>query len=419
MKRFLLTILVFIVYLSSHASVYVEGLNYSLDEGSKEAIVLSGQPFGHLEIPEAIEYEGENYKVTVIASSAFSCCTNLTSVNIPNTVRKIGMWAFMGCKNLTSITIPASVSEIGAHPLALCSSLKAIKVEKDNPTYDSRDDCNAIVVTLTNTIIAGCVNTSFPSTVTGIAVAAFQGCDDMESLTIPSTITHIEPTAFHSCSHLRSITVEKDNPVYDSREDCNAIIETATNTLIAACCRVRIPETVKRIGTSAFQGCIGLTSLEIPNSVTHIGEYAFYCMSDIKSIKMSNSIDTIGSFAFGGCHDLRNLELPSTLLFIGNGAFFICRNLTDIYNYSTVPVPITSQYTFDGTYGATLHVPKGCKDVYMASSYWMNFNIVDDIDETTKVAALSSRILSGNERIYSTSGQRIKEKRQGISLLSG
>lgn len=418
MNRYLIAmLLLFTFQMSTKASVYVGGLEYSLDAENGEAMLVSGTAYGHLEIPESIDYGGKTYIVSSIGNSALKTCLEMTSVSIPNTIRRIGMWAFLGCKKLTSISIPASVTEIGSYPLAICPGLRSISVDKDNPSYDSREDCNAIVETSTNTIIAGCANTIFPSSVKGVASAAFQGCDELESVTIPRTLTSIAPMAFYGCSRLSHIAVEEDNPVYDSRGDCNAIIETATNTLISACRNVVIPETVTRIGNSAFQGCDGLRSLKLPGSVKYIGDYAFYCHSSIFSITMSSSVDSIGSFAFGGCCNLRTLELPSTLSYIGTGAFCLCSNIADIYNYSTVPLLIDSKYTFQNVYTATLHVPAGSLDAYKAAAYWMNFNIVEDVVETTSVADEFSYHNYVDDVIYNIYGQRLKEQRPGINIV--
>lgn len=216
---------------------------------------------GNVVIPESVDYLGITYRVTSINYNAFSNCSNLTSITIPKSVIYFYSFSLSGCSNITSI-----------------------KVENNNPKYDSRNDCNAIIETATNTLIAGCKNTIIPNSVTSIAGGAFRGCNSLATLTIPNNITSIGGGAFYGCSGLTSITVESGNSKYDSRNDCNAIIETSSNTLIAGCKNTTVPNEVTSIGANAFGGCVSLTSIDIPNSVTSIGESAFSLCSGLTSI---------------------------------------------------------------------------------------------------------------------------------------
>lgn len=157
--------------------------------------------------------------------------------------------------------------------------MRSVIVEEGNPKYDSRDNCNAIIETSTNTLIFGCRETTFPNTVTTIAAGAFVRCYTLQSITIPSSITTIQGGAFNWCVYLESviisagvknigvgcfnlcyslssIIVEEGNPKYDSREDCNAIIETSTNKLLIGCNNTVIPNTVTAIEAWAFEGNI-------------------------------------------------------------------------------------------------------------------------------------------------------------------
>ena len=112
-------------------------------------------------------------------------------------------------------------------------------------------------------------------TVVGIADNAFSSNHVLESVTIPKTITQIGRMAFYACSELKSIVIDKENTFYDSRDNCNAIIETATNTLKKGCTNTIIPESVTSIGDDSFYNCRELISISIPNSITSIGESAF------------------------------------------------------------------------------------------------------------------------------------------------
>lgn len=150
--------------------------------------------------------------VTDIGFAAFSDCISLTSITIPNHVTSIGEYAFYFCSSLTSITIPNSVTSIGTMAFSDCNSLTSIVVEKDNTTYDSHDNCNAIIETATNTLIAGCQNTIIPNSVTSIGEYAFFVCSSLTSITIPNSVTSIGSSAFRNCSALTSVTCEATTP---------------------------------------------------------------------------------------------------------------------------------------------------------------------------------------------------------------
>jgi hypothetical protein len=211
-----------------------------------------------------------------IACGAFSHCYGLTSVTFPNSITTIGNDAFSGCRGLTSITIPSSVTTIGYPAFLDCSGLISINVLPGNTKYDSRDNCNAIIATKSNQLITGCKNTIIPNSVKLIENYAFSSRSGLTSITIPNSVTAIGKVAFSGCNDLTTIIVEEGNTVYDSRDNCNAIIETSTNTLIIGCQNTIIPNSVTTIGEYAFEDYNVLTSVTIPNSVTSIGRYAFY-----------------------------------------------------------------------------------------------------------------------------------------------
>ena len=148
-----------------------------------------------------------------------------------------------------------------------------------------------------------------PDSVTSIGEGAFWGCTSMTSVTIPNSVTIIGEDAFRGCSGLTSIIVESGNTTYDSRNGCNAIIETATNTLVVGCQSTIILNSVTSIGDAAFAYCDGLTSVNIPNSVTSIGSSAFYGCHDLTSITIPNSVTNIGEYAFFWCSDLKYVTI--------------------------------------------------------------------------------------------------------------
>ena len=264
-----------------------------------------------------------------IAQMGFSGNTSLVSITMPNTMKSIGSSAFVGCSNLTSITIPNSVSYVGLNAF---ESTEWYKNYPEEVLYinDILYKCNGDKFTGTSISIK-------KGTVT-ICSYAFEGCTSLGSITIPSSITSIGVCVFSACYNLTSIIVESGNRIYDSRENCNAIIETASNTLLTGCKNAVIPNSITSIEDGAFYGCYGLTSITIPNSVTSIGNSAFSYCYGLKSITIPNSVTSIGDYAFLGCSSLTSITIPESVTSIGNSAFYGCSSLTSI----TIPESVTS-----------------------------------------------------------------------------
>lgn len=307
--------------------------------------------------------------VESIGDYAFEGYSSLKTIIIPKYVSEMGSKVFQDCTNLESIRISASVSKIGSRMFAGCPNLKSIVVEEGNKKYDSRENCNAIVETATNTLVCGTENSTIPSTITAIGSSAFaetglkncvipegvtsiqnvafencqnlesvtlpqslkrlgsrvfansgltslvipegitylpqgtfNGCKNLETVTLPTTletieynafsnsgltsifipkgVTNISSTSFNYCGKLSTISVSDENTTYDSRNNCNAIIQTATNQILRGTSNTIIPNTATSIGDNAFNDINSLTSIVIPESVTSIGQYAFrFCNS--------------------------------------------------------------------------------------------------------------------------------------------
>jgi len=288
---FLLTLLMSMVGTRAFADwdtstkIQVDGLYYYLDNENIQAEVTSmtsGSYMGNIEIPVDIVYEGKVYSVTSIDYHAFYNCWLLASVTIGNSVVNIDRSAFEGCSGLTSIEIPNSVTYIGS--------------------------------------------------------MTFSGCCRLTSITIPNSVTYIGVKAFYGCSNLTSMIVESGNIKYDSRDNCNAIIETSINKLISGCKNSFIPNSVASIGNNAFDGCSGLTSINIPNSVTSIGMSAFQGCSGLTSVTIPNSVTRIRNRTFSGCSDLASVNLPNSVTSIEANAFYGCSDLFSV----TIPNSVTS-----------------------------------------------------------------------------
>ena len=356
----------------------------SVTDIGKEAFSYSG--LTSIIIPES---------VTSIGEWAFAFCSRLTSITISEGVTNIGNNAFYHCSSLTSIIIPKSVTSIGDAVFFYCSSLTSIMVETENNVYDSRENCNAIIETTSNSLIIGCQNTVIPNSVTSIGACAFVGCSNLTSITIPESVTGIGIEAFADCSSLTSITVEIENNVYDSRENCNAIIETTSNSLIIGCQNTVIPNSVTSIGKEAFSLCRSLTSIIIPESVTSIGEWAF---------------------AF--CSRLTSIIIPKSVISIENYAFMYCDGLTSMIVEATVP-PAAEDLRLSAE--LPIYVPMESVEAYKSVEYWKNLNIigyvetgiddivVDNTDMATRKMMRGGKlIIRKNGKSYNLQGVEIK-----------
>lgn len=336
----------------------VDGIYYIIN-GNEATVTFRGTSYyeysneysGSVTIPSSVTYNGTIYSVTSIGVLAFYNCSGLTSVTIPNPVTEIGYSAFSGCRGLTSVTIPTSLKTIGERAFKDCQSLTSVAI---------------------------------PNSVTTIGDLAFYNCSALTSVSIGNSVTSIGDLAFWNCSGLTSIVVASGNTTYDSRGNCNAIIETASNTLIAGCCNTVIPGTVTTIGDDAFAYCSGLTRVTIPISVTTIGHDAFRYCKGLSSVTIPNSVTSIGDMAFLECSGLKSVTIHGSVTSIGDWAFRGCSGLTDVYSHITDPSRLpyaTSLFHLDDLNysGRTLHVPQGTALAYQRNENWYPyFGVIKD-----------------------------------------
>ena len=378
--------------------VQIDGIYYNLDNNAKTAEAVGADNKRYVRsivIPETISYEGISYSVTsigeeaykwyedltyvtipnsvvsigkrafygstslasvtmgnsvkIIGDEAFNSCEHLSSINIPNSVTSIGDKAFSYCRRLTSIIIPKSVTSIGFMAFSNYLGLESIEVESGNPNYDSRDDCNAIIETSSNTLLSGCKYTVIPNSVTSINEGAFFQCQELSSITIPNSVTSIGDKAFSYCYRLYSLTIGNSvtsigkeafyNCGFSSITIPNSVI-TIGDEAFYGCSRLTtltIPNSVTSIGKGAFRNCNGLTTITFPNSITCINDSTFQWCNSLTSFTIPESVKSIGERSFGGCGSLTSITIPESVMSIGKGAFE-SSGLTAI----TIPNNVTS-----------------------------------------------------------------------------
>lgn len=292
--------------------------------------------------------------VKIIGESAFRGRTKLTSLGLHDAVQEIHPFAYAGCTALKSAFIPAGVLLIGYNPFMGCENLEYINVDEKNTRYDSRFDCDAIIETQPATLIAGCSGTIIPRNILTIDEYAFDGIN-IESIYIPASVTTIKERAIHNCTLLGSITVDKKNSVYDSRDNCNAIIKTKTNELIVGCYNTVIPNGIKSIANYAFDEAGSLKDVIIPPTVTSIGDNAFRG-TNITGLYLPPSITSIGESAFAWNYDIKEIVACMT----------------------TPPTIEKSTFNWTAYEKTKLIVPPGTKAKYQAAEYWKDFTNIEE-----------------------------------------
>ncbi len=224
----------------------------------------------------------------------------------------------------------------------------------------------------------GLENITIPTSVTTIGKHAFFNCTSLKSIEIPSSVTSIGVCALNNCANLSSITVSSSNEAYDSRENCNAIIETASNALIAGCQNSTIPVSVTAIGDYAYGGCLGLTTIDIPSTIASMGEGAFYGCTNLTNIDIPKTITSIESSTFSGCSSLKDITIPRSVTAIGDFAFYDCTNLIDVYSFIIDPFEVSmGYYVFnvdgDNYSNRKLHVPSEALQSYQVHESWVPY----------------------------------------------
>jgi hypothetical protein len=240
----------------------------------------------------------------IISNSSLLLVGCKTTV-IPETVQLIGTGAFARMP-IEEITLPDSVKAICTAAFFQCQNLKKINLSKQLSLIEGHDRRNNKHAAFYN-----CVNLEsleLPASLSGIGDLAFWNCKKLESIVVPAGVDYIGEAPFRGCDSLTSLVVEDGNPKYDSRDNCNAVIETKENALVAACNLTVIPESVTEIRNYAFSCCNKITDITIHEGVTLFGRGVFADCEVLKSISLLGPIKDAGN-PFYSCRALETITL--------------------------------------------------------------------------------------------------------------
>ncbi len=305
-----------------------EGLKFTLR--GKEYTVAKGG--GELSGRVVIPRKNDVYPVTKIRSYAFSGCSEITELVLPDTIVSIGEAAFIGCENLETINIPESVTSIDSRAFEGCKSLKSVTLPET-------------IVTISESLFFGCESLesfTVPNSVTKIGDFAFRGCVKLNELKLPNERIDFTQDAFFDTAIWNN---QPDGPVYLG----NILLGCKGDWLMGDIVINDIAPGTTTIARRAFAGILSLTKLRMPDSVTYIGESAFeksglcevvlsnnlekiekatFKQTHLKRIEIPGSVKTIGAEAFSGIEALTEVVFSEGLVSIGEGAFAECLGLT-------------------------------------------------------------------------------------------
>ena len=352
-----------------------------------------------------IPAELDGRKVTAIEGGAFSGCSRLTDVTIPDTVTSIGFIAFQGCKNLKSVNIPDSVVSIGDIVFDNCPKLASITVSRNNPAYVFN---NGMLISKKEPALlryadpkarsfevmwgikeiadgafsdSGLTSVSIPASVTSIGSHAFSYTSRLKeislpdsltsigsqaffmsgitSLKIPANLTSIGDSAFNWCDKLKTIEVDPSNPVFEMRG--NLLVDKTDNTLLLHLDTDKgtytVPEGIEKIASSAFFHNINLKEVIIPDSVKDLDNSVFFQCKNLVSVRLPAGLKTLRRTMFSMCVNLKNVTIPDGVTTIEYSAFYNCGKLAEV----VIPASVTTieENVFEGCKKVTVKAPAG------------------------------------------------------------
>ena len=422
-------------------------IRYTVEADGTAAVAEVNIDYGSdvLIIPESVTFEGTTYVTTKIRSRAFYFYDDLHSLTIPATITIIENRLDIYDNNFTSIS-----------------------VAEGNPVYDSRENCNAIIETATNTLVLGCKNTNIPSTVTAIGERAFRNCADLTSIKFPDNLVSIGELAFEEtglisvelparlssigfkafvCNKLVSVVSRIENPFNFEDETKFSAYDYYNNGYYnhSSNATLYVPagtsEEYKKMGWAVqfakivegepgevFKESGSVYQAQSENTVSimasDVVEAEYMIPETVNHDGTDYTVTAINNNAFKDHVALTTVSIPETVVTIGDGAFAGCSNLSAIYAYAAEPAHLTTAASrtratassvFEGVdkENCVLYVPKGCVEKYRAAEGWGEFVHIVEMEGT----GINGLINEGNVfDVYDLSGRRV---RTAVSSLDG
>ena len=360
----------------------ITSIGYKAFQGCSSLPVIDNIRYADIYLVEAVDQTLSTYTIKegtkFIGNSAFSSCSGLTSVTIPNSVTSIGSNAFEYCTGLTSVTIGNSVTSIGEYAFYNCtgltsvtapailfndafdifvsknsempSQIKQLTINGGELTEEGFDRIHASYRKLETIDLSAVENTE-------ISDEAFKGCYNLKTLRLPAGLTQIGYMATAECVNLESIV---------------------------------IPASVEEIGDRAFEDCRSLQSITFgganpapgrfnahtrASQLRRIGNWAFYNAHELQNLEIPEGVTEIGDGAFYGCTYLEEMVLPSSVQSIGDNCFALCAKLTKITCNAVIPPTIQAKTFYDVKRQIPVYVPDEAVSAYEDDTYWQEFDI--------------------------------------------
>ena len=338
----------------------VDGLRYGLKDNIATVVRQSSNLSGAIVISSTVEYNGVTYSVTSIGDSAFSYCSSLTSITIPDSVTSIGSSAFYDCSSLKGVYIT---------DIAAWCAIDFYDYGYDsNPLYYSHN------LYLNGELVTELV---IPEGVTSIDSYAFSGCSSLTSVIIPDSVTSIGGGAFLGCTSLTSITLPFVGAQKGGTENTHfgfifgASSSSYNDDYVPASLKEVIITGGDSIGSSAFAGCDNI--IQVENGVSYVDKWAIDCDTSVTSVELRDDTIGIADYAFYRCKNLTSITIPDGVTSIGEGAFSDCSSLTSI----TIPDGVTSiggSAFSDCSSLTSITIPDGVTSIG-GSAFWQCFSL--------------------------------------------